>query len=162
VAQNKRDQKDPECPRIELVGIRDGRRISKIDDGHANGNPGRPNGQRQVIEALLKKRSEIDGGKLFVLAKQGSPFRVGKLLMEPVDGQVWNAEHEQRSLSHREDLEAAKKAAPPMPNPLRSAIAASVVDKEEKKRVQTLAVDAGAVASGNKKKAEEKASEANG
>jgi hypothetical protein len=160
VAQSKRDNKDPECPRIEIIGIRDGRRIYKIDDGHANGNPGKPNGQRQVIEALLRKKSEIDGAPLFVLAKRGSPFRVGKLQMEPVSGEVWSGEHEHRHESHLADLEAVKQAPPPAPNPLRTSISAAVVDKSEKKKAQTLGLDAGAVAAAGKKKAEE--AEANG
>ena len=136
MAQSKRDAKDPECPRIELIGIRDGRRILKIDDGHAKGNPSKPNAQRQVIINLLNKSSEIDDAPLFVLAKRGESFMLHKNRIEPVKGEVWSAEHEERSANHREDAESKRLSARPMPNPLRAAIAASTVDATEKQEKQ--------------------------
>lgn len=136
MAQSKRDAKDPECPRIEIIGIRDGRRILKIDDGHAKGNPSKPNAQRQVIVNLLNKNSEIDDLPLFVLAKRGEPFVLHKNRCEPIKGEVWSAEHEERSINHQEDAESKRLSARPMPNPLRAAIVASTVDATDKQEKQ--------------------------
>lgn len=132
----KREAKDPQCPRIEMICISDGRRVSKIDDGHAKGNPMRPNGQRQIIEALLKKTSPLDGEPLFVLAEQPKPFSVNGVPMSPIKGDVYkiNPKHyDERIENHTAERKAQLSGVRPAPSPTRAALSSALAESESKK-----------------------------
>lgn len=110
--------------KIEIRNVIDGNTFEIPDDGHAKGDPGRPNSRRAQIIRTLREKAP-DGRPAFFLTKPAQSWSADGHRMEAVEGDVWGAPNgkgadaDQRHELLRRDRENQKKARPaPAPLPL--------------------------------------------